>query len=308
MPLFLEKSTFNFHPIVIPSGEKNKTINTCNWVWEVLSKKGADRKSLLINLGGGMVTDLGGFVASTFKRGIHFIHIPTTLLAMADAAIGGKTGVNFNTLKNQIGTFSFPKKVFIDSQFLVTLPKKELFSGYAEMLKYGLISDKFYWEKLASFFKKDADKNAYIKRSIEIKSDIVAKDPYEKGGRKVLNFGHTFGHAIETFCLKSKIRASLPHGYAIVIGMILESFLSVQCIGLKIEIALQIKKYFLSIYPSLSFKKEEIQAIISLLKHDKKNKKGVIRFVLLRNWGCPEVDISVPQKYFFQAFNFYHYD
>jgi len=284
LPLFLEKANINCHSITIPSGEKNKNINTCNLVWEKLSEKRADRKSLLINLGGGVITDLGGFIASTFKRGLDFIHIPTSLLAMVDAAIGGKTGVDLNALKNQIGTISLPKKVFIDSQFLETLQQKELFSGYAEMLKHGLIS----------------------KKSIKIKSSIVAKDPYEKGQRKILNFGHTFGHAIETFYLESKTKPSLSHGYSIVIGMILESFLSTQCAGLKMEIALEIKKYLLSIYPALSFNKKEIQTILNLLQHDKKNEKGVIQFVLLKDWASPKINVSVPQKYLLEAFNFYH--
>ncbi|MEY4462264.1 MAG: hypothetical protein RLY98_804, partial [Bacteroidota bacterium] len=202
--------------IEFEAGEINKNIDTCIEVWKVLTDLGADRKSLVINLGGGVVTDLGGFVASTFKRGVDFINIPTTLLSMVDASVGGKTGVDLGNLKNQIGVINVPTMVLIDTQYLETVPQNELRSGLAEMLKHGLIFDKNYWEQFLDISTIDfSDLDLLIHRSVVIKNEIVMQDPTEKNIRKALNFGHTLGHAIESYFLENENKTTLLHGEAI---------------------------------------------------------------------------------------------
>ena len=213
--------------IELEVGEIHKNIATCTEVWGALSDLGGDRKSILINLGGGVISDLGGFVACTFKRGIDFINIPTTLLSMVDASIGGKNGVDLGNLKNQIGIIREPKAVIVDTQFLSTLPQNEMRSGLAEMLKHGLIFDKKYWDKFKDLKSLNTDNlNELIHQSIEIKNEIVCEDLTENGIRKSLNFGHTLGHAIESYFLENDSKTSLLHGEAIAVGMILESFIS----------------------------------------------------------------------------------
>ncbi|MFA5299731.1 MAG: 3-dehydroquinate synthase, partial [Lutibacter sp.] len=213
--------------IEIEAGEENKNLDTCTGVWNALTELGADRKSLMINLGGGVITDLGGFVASTFKRGIAFVNIPTTLLSMVDASVGGKTGVDLGVLKNQIGLFSDPEMVLIDTHYLETISDRELRSGLAEIIKYGITYDIRLWNEINNF--KEINIGAISKlihRSIEIKNEVVTKDPKEKGLRKVLNFGHTLGHAIESYFLESEDKENLTHGEAIAIGMVTEAFIS----------------------------------------------------------------------------------
>tara|TARA_B100001175_G_scaffold314010_1_gene322577 strand:+ start:380 stop:1462 length:1083 start_codon:yes stop_codon:yes gene_type:complete len=295
--------------IKMNAGEENKNLKTCHWVWQQLSDLGADRKSLLINLGGGVVTDLGGFVAATFKRGIDFINVPTTLLSMVDASVGGKTGVDFRGLKNQIGIITHPKMVIIDSQYLKTLPEKEYKSGYAEMLKHGIIRDKEYFKKLSKYkLLKDEKIEDYIHHSVSIKNIVVNEDLYESNIRKILNFGHTLGHAIETHCLNNRKIRSLPHGEAIAIGMIIESYLASQVCGLDLKVAEEIKSVFLEIFPKVSFSNDNLAAIIGLLKYDKKNSHGKIKFVLLYALGQPAIDIEVPTKNLLEGFDFYKRD
>ncbi|MBA22759.1 MAG: 3-dehydroquinate synthase [Flavobacteriales bacterium] len=292
--------------ISINAGELHKHIETCSGVWEALSELGADRKSLLINLGGGVVTDLGGFVASTFKRGIDFINIPTTLLSMVDASVGGKTGVDLGALKNQVGVIVNPKMVLIDSQYLNTLPSEEYRSGYAEMLKHGLIHDKTFWDKLSNYKKISTDEiKELIYHSVEIKNQVVLKDPNEYGIRKTLNFGHTLGHAIESFCLTHSEKNTLLHGEAIAIGMILEAYLSTQLTGLSSDQCNNIKEVFNSIYPKVDFNKKNIDAILDLLQYDKKNSHGKIKFVLLEAIGKTVIDVEVPDELFPKAFQYY---
>ena len=269
--------------IIIEAGEENKQLDSCKKVWESLSNQGADRNSLLINLGGGVVTDLGGFVASTFKRGISFINIPTTLLAMVDASVGGKTGIDFGVLKNQIGTITQPKMVLIYPKYLTTLPKAEYNSGKAEMLKHGLIADKNHWESLIK--NNDFDRLGQIKQSISIKGAIVSEDPYEKGIRKSLNFGHSLGHAIESFFLASVTHSRLLHGEAIAIGMIMESFISHKMCGLSRVSLDQITEAVIKIFPKKVLPKALESSIYDLLKHDKKNSGGKINFSLLSDLG-----------------------
>ncbi len=272
--------------IEFESGEINKNIETCIQIWNVLTELGADRKSLVINLGGGVVTDLGGFVASTFKRGMDFINIPTTLLSMVDASVGGKTGVDLGNLKNQIGVINTPRMVLIDTSYLETLSQIEMRSGLAEILKHGLIFDKAYWKQFLDLSKIDyADFDQIIYDSIKIKNEIVMQDPNEKGIRKALNFGHTLGHAIESYFLENEIKKTLLHGEAIAIGMVLESYISMQKNLISTDEYLEIKTTINSIYEPVVFEESDRNPIIELLIHDKKNEYGTIKFVLLDGIG-----------------------
>ena len=298
------RQTTNFEVLEVASGEKNKTIETCIHLWEALSEKDADRKSLLINLGGGVITDMGGFVASTFKRGIAFINVPTTLLAMVDASVGGKTGVDLGALKNQIGVINQPEMVLVISHFLKTLDKRQLNSGFAEMLKHGLIAEAAYWKTLQS----DVDFmniDHLIYTSVTIKNKVVLQDPTEQHLRKILNFGHTLGHAVESYFLESKIRETLLHGEAIAIGMILEGYLSNALTGLSNADLADIKSTFLQRYPKIDFEEDDIKAILTLLKFDKKNSHGNINFVLLEAIGQPVIDVKIPHELFADAFAYY---
>ena len=268
--------------IEIKSGEENKNINTCNFIWEQLTKYNFDRNSLLINLGGGVIGDMGGFCASTYKRGIDFIQIPTTLLAMVDASIGGKLGINFNVLKNQIGIFSYPKTVLINPLFLETLPDNQLKSGFAEVVKHALISDKNLWNRLRNTSFEEQNWEEIIETSIQIKNKIVLSDPLEKGERKKLNFGHTFGHAIESYYLEKG--TSILHGEAVFMGILLEIEIS----SLSDLEKSEIKKYILSSFslPHCPNKSD----LIKYLKNDKKNSDGKISFSLLKKIGNCTID------------------
>lgn len=293
-----------FELIEIPSGEVNKNIDTCTFVWSQLSEKDADRKSLMINLGGGVVTDLGGFVASTFKRGINFINIPTTLLAMVDASVGGKTGVDLGPLKNQIGVINQPEMVLIDTHYLNTLAERQMQSGFAEMLKHGLIQSAPYWETLKSKVGfNDIDK--LIHESVLIKNKVVLEDPTEQNLRKILNYGHTLGHAIESYFLESTNKKTLLHGEAIAVGMVLEAFLSYKLTGLSKEALEDIKTTFIGRYQKVDFTQDDIDVILSLLKFDKKNSHGNINFVLLNKIGKPVIDIRIPDSLYPEAFAYY---
>ncbi|MEC8831160.1 MAG: 3-dehydroquinate synthase, partial [Bacteroidota bacterium] len=304
LPIFNKIIDFSIDSILeIKSGEENKHIHTCLQLWEDLSNLDGDRKSLLLNLGGGVLTDMGGFVASTFKRGIDFINIPTTLLSMVDASIGGKTGVDLGALKNQVGVINQPQMVLIFPEFLETLEKRQVVSGYAEMLKHGLIQDKAYWDNLvheANFT--DA---SCIQHSIAIKNKVVLEDPTEQGLRKILNFGHTLGHAIESYCLDSHDKKTLLHGEAIAAGMILEGYLSHELRGLSKLSLDEIKSTFLTHFDKVEFTEDDIDAILQLLKYDKKNSHGNVNFVLLQAIGEAVTDIKIPEELFQKAFAYY---
>ncbi|WP_298307469.1 3-dehydroquinate synthase [Flavobacterium sp.] len=290
--------------IEIEAGEEIKNITTCVEIWSILSELGADRKSLIINLGGGVITDIGGFIASTFKRGIDFINVPTTLLGMVDASIGGKNGVDLGNLKNQIGVINVPKMLLISTDFLETLSQREMRSGLAEMLKHGLIYDKNYWEQFLDLTKVDfADFDALIYRSIEIKNEIVKQDPTENGIRKALNFGHTLGHAIESHFLESE--TPLLHGEAIAIGMILESYISKEKELLSNEEFHQIKYIISNIYEPHNFSDEDIISIQNLLIHDKKNEYGKVQFALINGIGKIIINQSVENELIINSFNDY---
>ncbi|WP_281543174.1 3-dehydroquinate synthase [Maribacter aestuarii] len=306
LPSFMGRinGDYPFEIIEIESGEVNKTIETCTGVWEALSELGADRKSILINLGGGVLTDLGGFVASTFKRGITFVNVPTTLLSMVDASVGGKTGVDLGSLKNQIGVINQPKMVLIIPDFLETLEERQVKSGFAEMLKHGLIKDRKYWDELKTVSILSQMKE-HILQSVKIKNEVVLEDPTEQGLRKILNYGHTLGHAIESYFLESKEKATLLHGEAIAIGMITEGYLSHKLIGLPLSELDEIKNVFLKHYNKVVFSKDDITQILALLKYDKKNSHGSVNFVLLNNIGETSIDLEIPPEMFPEAFAYY---
>lgn len=292
--------------IEFEAGEVNKNIETCVQIWNVLTELGADRKSLVINLGGGVVTDLGGFVSSTFKRGVDFIHIPTTLLSMVDASVGGKNGVDLGNLKNQIGVINVPKMVLIDTNYLETVPQNEMRSGLAEMLKHGLIFDKTYWNQFLDLKAIDfADFDELIYRSVEIKNEIVKQDPTEKNIRKSLNFGHTLGHAIESYFLESENKTTLLHGEAIAVGMILESYISLEKKLISPEEYHQIKTTIMAIYDAIIFDKKDIEPILELLIHDKKNEYGNIQFALIDGIGKIKINQSVENELILKAFEDY---
>ena len=278
--------------IEIKSGEENKTIETCTAIWRRLSGIGAGRDSILINLGGGVIGDMGGFAASAFKRGIRFINIPTTLLSQVDASVGGKLGIDLDNLKNEVGFFNEPTDVFICPQFLETLPAREKISGFAEVIKHALIADKNYWAELVSQFTNPLsarDWSPVIIRSIEIKSSIVKKDPLEKGIRKSLNFGHTIGHALESWSLEG-VGIRLLHGEAIAIGMICEAYLSVlKCKFNKILLD-EISSFILHIFKRVNLDAFDDVRLIELMRHDKKNKDGKINFTLISAIGEPKTD------------------
>ncbi|MEZ7514523.1 3-dehydroquinate synthase [Flavobacterium frigidarium] len=292
--------------IEFENGEINKNIETCVEIWNVLTELGADRKSLVINLGGGVVTDLGGFVASTFKRGIDFINIPTTLLAMVDASVGGKNGVDLGNLKNQIGVFNLPVMVLVNTEFLETLPQNEMRSGLAEMLKHGLIFDKNYWEKFLDLKELDyADFDTLIHRSVAIKNEIVTIDPTEKNIRKSLNFGHTLGHAIESYFLESAQKTTLLHGEAIAVGMILESYIAYKKSLLTNAEYVEIKEAIKAIFDDIAFDTNDIDPILELLIHDKKNEYGSIQFALIDGIGNIKINQLVENELILEAFTDY---
>jgi len=309
LPKFLESTTDleDIDIIEIESGEIHKTIETCVGIWNTLSDLEADRKSLIINLGGGVITDLGGFVASTFKRGIKFINVPTSLLSMVDASVGGKTGVDLGHLKNQIGVIINPEIVMINTEFLKTLPSNQLKSGMAEMLKHGLISSENYWEKfsdLSNMTYKDLD--ILIYESVLIKKDIVDQDPYEKNLRKTLNFGHTLGHAIESYFLSNPNKKELLHGEAIAIGMVLETHISTNLLGFSEDLCQSIKELMIKTYGKVQIDANDFEPIIQLLKYDKKNEHGNINFVLLETIGKPKIDCTVDEELIYNAFKYYN--
>ena len=284
--------------IVLRPGEKYKTLQTVQRIWKTLMKHHADRNTLLINLGGGVITDLGGFAASTYKRGIKFINIPTTLLAMVDAAIGGKTGIDFGGGKNQIGTFAEAEEVVIDPVFLETLPERELLSGMAEMMKCGFIAD----AKLLEINLENYQQ--FITHAGEIKLEIVAQDPTEKGLRKILNFGHTLGHAIESHCLTTDY--PLLHGEAVALGMLGALWLSVKRFGLG-EAVLQSFENQLPMLLSEAYillQESDVDAILGYLVHDKKNKGEKPQFVLLKAVGNPVWNVEVDSDLVKQALAF----
>lgn len=305
-PRFLAQlhTSLSMQIIEIESGEIHKNLETCVSVWNSITDFGGDRKSLLITLGGGVITDLGGFVASCFKRGIDFINIPTTLLSMVDASVGGKTGVDLGVLKNQIGVFANPQMVIIDDVYLETLAARELTSGMAEIIKHGLIYDSKLFNQVKE--SKEQHINNLIHRSIEIKNEVVLQDPKEKSMRKILNYGHTLGHAIESFYLESDEKENLTHGEAIAIGMICESYISNKLLNFSIQKLIEVKETILSLFPKIVLQKADFSAILDLLKHDKKNVSGNVNFVLLYDFEDYKLDCKVSQELIIESLLYYN--
>lgn len=291
--------------ITIGATDTHKDLDTLASVWKALGDGGATRHSCLINLGGGMVTDLGGFAASTFKRGIDFINIPTTLLAMVDASVGGKTGINFNGLKNEIGVFNDSKFVILDTNFLKTLDEKNINSGYAEMLKHGLISQETMWEELVSFDLQHPDLEhlqRMVADSVQVKERIVKEDPMEHGIRKALNLGHTFGHAFESWALK---RTPVLHGYAVAYGLIPELYLSVVKTGFPQDKMRQTFQFIRENYGTLGITCDDYPELIELMHHDKKNTAGIINFTLLGGIGDIKINKTATEEEIKEALDFF---
>ncbi len=285
LPLLLENVPgINFELIRIDAGEIHKHIGTCQVIWSGLMAGKADRKSLLLNLGGGVIGDMGGFCASTFKRGMDFVQLPTTLLSQVDASIGGKLGVDFQQVKNSIGVFHNPQAVFINPDFIKTLSFEETRSGFAEIIKHGLIADAEEWRKIMEVTDlKSVNWTDFIIPSLYVKQRIVEQDPFEKGLRKALNFGHTIGHAVEGYALGTD--KPLLHGEAIAVGMIAESYLSHKHAGLPADTLEQITGFLLNTYDLYAFDKSLFSVFLELMEQDKKNENGLINFSLIPSAG-----------------------
>lgn len=276
--------------MVLPVGEESKALDICTEVWGALTDYQFQRGDLIINLGGGVVTDMGGFIASVFKRGVDFVNIPTSLLAMVDASVGGKTGVNFGPFKNQLGFFAMPLLTYCDDVFLETLEKKEILAGRAEMLKHGLIADAEFFKELAVFDGEIPSMDLIIK-AVQIKSDIVERDFKENGDRKKLNFGHTIGHAIEGFLVYNG--TEVTHGECVAWGMLVESLLSHTQAGLPQKDWFFIEELIRHQYPTLPIAETHFDALLDLMKQDKKNKSDKINFTLLKKIGEAEIDFEL---------------
>jgi 3-dehydroquinate synthase len=312
------KSFLPKHELIeIKSGEEEKNLSTCIQIWQKMTDMELDRKALLINLGGGVIGDMGGFCASTYKRGIDFIQIPTTLLSMVDASVGGKLGIDFsfdnNTFKNHIGVFRVPDAVLVSTEFLKTLPNSELRSGFAEVIKHCLIADADKWKSLVVSLQSlnvsdgtlsiGIDFEDIVSHSIQIKDKITTEDPTEKGLRKTLNFGHTLGHAVESFYLNTSEK--LLHGEAIAVGIICESYLSLKRNLISEEDLKQISEYILSVYGKVIIQNHDLDAIIELTKQDKKNEYSEVQFALIGPIGTCGYGITVEEKEMKEALEYY---
>lgn len=309
--------------LTIPAGEEYKTLTTATTLWQQLTANRATRHSLLLCLGGGTVSDIGGFVASTFKRGMRFVNIPTTLLAMVDAAVGGKNGVNFHGLKNQIGTIAQPQAIVTDARFLSTLPREEILSGYGEMLKHALLSDEARWARfmlspaLLDGRGTPSDWQKLIAESRMVKENIVSKDPFESGMRKALNLGHTIGHAIEErlaayhaagastpYSGQAPARPAIRHGVAVAHGIVGSLYLSVVRCGFPTDKMRQTVKLIRRLFGTVHITCDDYDELYRLALHDKKNFGDTLRFVLLKDVGCPVVDQAVDKEDFFETLDF----
>ena len=312
--------------ITIKANDINKSLESVSHVWSELQRMGATRHSCLINLGGGMVTDLGGFAASTFKRGIDFINIPTTLLAMVDASVGGKTGINFGGLKNEIGVFNDSKFVILDTHFLKTLDRENILSGYAEMLKHGLISP-LHKEGAPSLFEKGAERGLLsfdiehpdmqelkrmVDESVQVKQRIVLRDPTEQGLRKALNLGHTIGHAFESYALNNpsswrgqEKEAPILHGYAVAWGLVCELYLSVIKTGFPVDRMRQVVHFIFEHYGRMPITCHDYPTLLQLMTHDKKNIAGQINFTLLGDIGDIRINQTATKQEIEEALDFY---
>ena len=315
--------------ITISAGDTSKDLQSVTHVWEQLQRMGATRHSLMVNLGGGMVTDLGGFAASTFKRGIHFINIPTTLLSMVDASVGGKTGFNFGGLKNEIGVFSNSHCVIIDTVFLNTLDRENILSGFAEMLKHGLISTEEHWAQLLTSLDNSTSELhesslpgkgcdgapgvvsiSMIQESVAVKQRIVDEDPTEHGIRKALNLGHTIGHAFEALSLQASVKENLQsppilHGYAVAYGLVCELYLSVVKTGFPVDKMRQTVRFIFDHYGRMPITCDDYPVLLELMTHDKKNIAGEVNFTLLGGIGDIRINQIATRQQIEEALDFY---
>lgn len=296
--------SYNAYVVEIPSGEIHKTLATCSIVWQEMMNQNLSRKALVINLGGGVIGDMGGFCAATYKRGVDFIQIPTTLLSQVDASVGGKLGVDFGGLKNSVGLFQNPQGVFLDARFFETLPMRELRSGLAEVIKHALIADVTQWETLIDNDWKQLPIEELAFHSVQIKQKIVEIDPFEQGLRKALNFGHTIGHAVESYFLETD--SPLLHGEAIAIGMITESWLSVQNMGLSKEALMAITTYLIEVYGHQPIAKEIYPQLLATMYNDKKNDEKGINFSLLPKIGEVKVNNYIEEELILQSLDYYN--
>ena len=306
LPVLQEKlpSLNEFDIIEVPNGEENKTIDFCIGIWRTLLDFEADRNAILINLGGGVVTDMGSFAAATFKRGIDFLQIPTTLLSQVDASIGGKTGIDMDNVKNIIGTFSQPQAVIICTDFLKTLPDRELTSGFAEVIKHGIIADADFFDELVLLNDAKDITAKHIHHSLEIKNKIVLADPFEKNIRKTLNYGHTIGHAIESWSLIND-KNSLLHGEAIAIGMICEAYLAKETNGLSVEDLDKITNTFIKYFGRYKIREGINNALLDIMKQDKKNSDGKISFSLPNKIGSCSFDSFIEERLILESLKYY---
>ena len=304
--LLLSEKLIGSHVICIPNGDENKNINSAVEIWKYLSENGANRKSLMINVGGGMITDIGGFTASTFKRGLRYINVSTTLLGAVDAATGGKTGINFMGLKNEIGVFAPADAVLINIDFFKTLDVENLRSGYAEMVKHALIDTKDEWEKVLKY---DIEKfdleelKLLLINSFRIKERIVEEDPYEANIRKALNLGHTFGHAFESWSYKTEKPAL--HGYAVMWGLLCELYLSHVKLNFPKEELLRLKYLKKEYYGTYEFHCQQYETLFELMTHDKKNESKEINFTLLGDIGDIRINQTATKEEIFECFDWF---
>lgn len=306
LPILREKlpSLTEFDIIEVPDGEENKTIDFCIGIWRMLLDFEADRNALLINLGGGVLTDMGSFAASTYKRGIDFLQIPTTLLSQVDASVGGKTGIDMDNVKNIIGTFAQPQAVIISTDFLKTLSDRQMNSGFAEVIKHGIIADADFFNEIVKLNNAREVTAQHIYHSIQIKNNVVLEDPFEKGIRKTLNFGHTIGHAIESWSLSNE-KKSLLHGEAIAIGMICEAYLAKEMIGLSESDLELITNAFIKYYGKYTIREGITEQLLEIMRQDKKNVSGKINFSLPNKIGNCQIDIFVEEAMIKESLAYY---
>ena len=324
LPLFAESiGETPYHLLTIEEGEKNKNLASVQLVWDFLLQHCATREAVLINLGGGMITDLGGFAAATYMRGIRFVNIPTTLLAMVDASSGGKTGFDYQGVKNVIGAFTQPMATLIDPIFLRTLPARELLNGFAEMLKHALIASQEEWVKLLQLAEEEPSQEQFVavlsewellRNSIAIKEQVVAEDPLEAGKRKILNFGHTIGHAIESAALENvelrikNFELSPSHGYCVLWGMVAEVYLSVVHAGCPREVLQQLTQVMLQYYGRPECNCKQREQLIEWMIHDKKNTQSScsiqINFTLINDVGKPIINQFLPLSAIHEAIEY----
>lgn len=305
LPLFLENTGLSDAKIIlIRSGEQHKNIHTCSYIWQELIDQRADRRALVINLGGGVIGDMGGFCAGTYKRGIDFIQIPTTLLSQVDSSIGGKLGIDFGQVKNSVGLFQNPQAVFINPLFLQTLPLREIRSGFAEIVKHSLIADAALWKKLSKIEDlSTVDWTALLLPSLAVKKRVVEADPFEHNVRKTLNFGHTIGHAIESWALASP--KPMLHGEAIAAGMICETYLSNEIAGLATAEVAEVKEFILKIYDKYTLNDTYFPNLIRLMKNDKKNEGDAINFTMLQSIGEPLINQHCSESQIVESLSYY---